>query len=495
MTYTRREVRKLGEPWNETLLWYSRAVGALSQRPLTDKLSWRYLAAMHDFDLPLWKRLGYYADGEAFPPNDEIEDHYWQQCQHQSWYFLPWHRAYLLSFERIVRATVKSLGGPSDWSLPYWNYSSNQANARMLPAAFTQLTMPGGEKNWLYVEARYGNEVRQASASLVGRLEDNDFVGVDAGPLAAFGGPKTSFSLSGDSEGLIEALPHDFVHVDVGGRGGLMSDPRTAALDPIFWLHHANIDRLWAVWLARSNLNKNPTDPAWLDGPTDRVFAVFDEMGQDMHSHPRDVLDLDALGYQYDDISDPLAGTSRHQTRMRLFNLELPIDFGGIAMPKKSVPEVIGATDRKLSLGSNPTSARIMLSKPAAQKVKRSLTEATLMSLHAREPDRVFLRLENITGDNGAATFDVYVSPPDGSSQEQLAGRFALFGLERASDKNLEHGGGGLTKVVEITDLVDKLHVQGQELPDALDVRLVPTNEVQESDHITVGQVSIVRQE
>ena len=49
------------------------------------------------------------------------------------------------------------------------------------------------------------------------------------------------------------------VHVLVGGSDpnsnlpGLMSDPDTAGLDPIFWLHHANIDRLWEVW------RQNPT--------------------------------------------------------------------------------------------------------------------------------------------------------------------------------------------------------------------------------------------
>src|SRR6478672_3119047 len=44
-----------------------------------------------------------------------------------------------------------------------------------------------------------------------------------------------------------------------------MSDPGIAALDPIFYLHHCNIDRMWAIWHHAGN--KNPTDAAWLDGP------------------------------------------------------------------------------------------------------------------------------------------------------------------------------------------------------------------------------------
>ena len=40
---------------------------------------------------------------------------------------------------------------------------------------------------------------------------------------------------------------HDTIHVDVGGRGH-MGDPAVAAFDPIFWLHHCNVDRLLALW-------------------------------------------------------------------------------------------------------------------------------------------------------------------------------------------------------------------------------------------------------
>jgi tyrosinase len=38
---------------------------------------------------------------------------------------------------------------------------------------------------------------------------------------------------------------HGAVHIWVGGT---MSDPSTAAADPIFWMHHANLDRLWWQW-------------------------------------------------------------------------------------------------------------------------------------------------------------------------------------------------------------------------------------------------------
>src|SRR4051794_20204230 len=51
----------------------------------------------------------------------------WQECAHNHWFFLPWHRAYLVEFEAVARMHIGELGGPADtWGLPYWNYSDFQ---------------------------------------------------------------------------------------------------------------------------------------------------------------------------------------------------------------------------------------------------------------------------------------------------------------------------------------------------------------------------------
>ncbi|KAJ7339997.1 tyrosinase [Mycena albidolilacea] len=52
----------------------------------------------------------------------------------------------------------------------------------------------------------------------------------------------------GSTSNSLEAI-HDGIHVDVGGNGQ-MSDPSVAAFDPIFFLHHANVDRLVSLWSA-----------------------------------------------------------------------------------------------------------------------------------------------------------------------------------------------------------------------------------------------------
>jgi hypothetical protein len=53
----------------------------------------------------------------------------------------------------------------------------------------------------------------------------------------------------------LESIIHNFVHISVGGQMSTASSP----LDPIFWLHHAVIDKIWADW-QKLNPTKKPTN-------------------------------------------------------------------------------------------------------------------------------------------------------------------------------------------------------------------------------------------
>jgi hypothetical protein len=43
--------------------------------------------------------------------------------------------------------------------------------------------------------------------------------------------------------------PHNAIHNIIGGKGGNMSEISISAFDPIFWLHHCNMDRFFYNWL------------------------------------------------------------------------------------------------------------------------------------------------------------------------------------------------------------------------------------------------------
>ena len=125
---------------DDTLDWYAKAVEAMQALPATDPMGWEYQAAIHGIDpLPAGMR------------------NLWAQCQHSTSFFLPWHRMYILNFERIVAMHVQSLGGPNDWALPYWNYNALIPATLELPPAFRDPALPGGAPNPLFVALRDPN--------------------------------------------------------------------------------------------------------------------------------------------------------------------------------------------------------------------------------------------------------------------------------------------------------------------------------------------------
>jgi hypothetical protein len=83
-----------------------------------------------------------------------------------------------------------------------------------------------------------------------------------------------------------------------------MSDPDRAAEDPIFWLHHSNIDRLWHVW-NRSNpsRDKDPTDPRWRT----HTFSFLRRPRSTVQKTGADVVDVRVqLGYVYEEVPGPV---------------------------------------------------------------------------------------------------------------------------------------------------------------------------------------------
>jgi tyrosinase len=325
---------------------HSQDADSTSKRPP----SWRYQAAIHDYlegEDPLSTA------GDVLPPKTE-QKRFWRQCQHGSWFFLPWHRMYLFYFEQTVKAAIAELKGDSaSWSLPYWNYSdSKNPKARCLPPAFIADKLPDGSPNPLRVADRQeGNDGKavgdENNVDIGPCLADLAFAAAPAGGNPGFGGPQTKFEHSGQRTGKLELTPHGNMHVAVGGWMGSFN---TAALDPIFCLHHANIDRLWNVWLGREPQRANPTIPAWL---TAVKFEFHDASGKIVSLTPDKVDDSTAapLSYEYDDESDPFAGIAP------------PLSKAMVA-EEPSIPEMVGATSAPVILRGKPAHAQFAVRQP-----------------------------------------------------------------------------------------------------------------------------------
>jgi tyrosinase len=502
MAFTRQNVWDLGSDWADPILWYARGVKAMKTRALNDPTSWRFFGAIHGFDQGLWQQVGQLSESDAAPSDKDLKA-YWSQCQHGSWYFLPWHRGYVIALEAIVRDAIAKAGGPgTTWALPYWNYFKSGQNK--LPPAFASPDWPDGRgDNPLFVERRFGPDndgnvyipLDQVDQNALGDLK---FVGPGSGGSQGFGGVRTGFAHGGSTHGGVESQPHDMVHVFVGGgdeqNPGLMAFPDLAGLDPIFWLHHANIDRLWEVWNRSRPTHTDPTEARWVKGPAstgERAFVMPMPDGKSWTYTPADTTSLEKLGYTYDDLSPPALPqiASRFQ-RLGMAPAQPP---GGAPMAEHV--ELLGASQTGFSMTGSQASAAVKLDHAVRRKVSSSLQG---MAGGPAAPDRIFLNLENVRGLNDATVFNVYINLPEGDDPakhpELRAGSISLFGVSKASAMDGPHAGDGLTFVVEITHVIDTLHLAGKLNVDQLHVSLVPRRPVPEGSPVTIGHISIFRQ-
>jgi hypothetical protein len=277
---------------------------------------------------------------------------------------------------------------------------------------------------------------------------------------------------------------------------GLMADPGLAALDPIFFLHHANIDRMWAAWNVTGK-NQNPTDANWLAGPSSngnsRFAMPMDTAGTPWYYSPSDVVNTLHLKYyggvNYSYTYDDLSLTSYSNTPpvsqslgKRLMKLGVTKKLESITMSAKNKNELVGASGNAIVLSSGTTQTAVKLDGTGWKSVTNSLAKASITS----QPDEVFLVLENVTGTNNSNILMVYVN-------NQFVKSVSLFGIRMASMKNSEHGGSGLTFKFNITSIVDDLHLNNNINLESLDVQIRTKNPFSKGSVVTVGRISVYR--
>src|SRR5215216_5909685 len=151
--------------------------------------------------------------------------------------FLPWHRVYILDLERELQRIDPSV------ALPYWRFDEPAPNL------FTRAFI-GVPNNLGRVQFDPGNPLEfWATDGVVAGIERSPFFDTDTSPAFVIsevdtlllGGPQNLYAGFLDMEG----DPHGFAHTSFGGS---ISQIDTAAKDPLFFLLHANVDRLWAKW-------------------------------------------------------------------------------------------------------------------------------------------------------------------------------------------------------------------------------------------------------
>jgi Common central domain of tyrosinase. len=143
--------------------------------------------------------------------------------------FLPWHRAFMLDLERELQALDPSV------SLPYWRF--DEAAPNLFTKAFLGVPNPTGT-----LEFETNNPLQFLSPPIFRQPDFNTttesaHVINEAGTLQ-LGDVYANYRI-------MEGNPHGSAHTSFSG---LISNIGTAARDPLFFLLHANVDRLWARW-------------------------------------------------------------------------------------------------------------------------------------------------------------------------------------------------------------------------------------------------------
>lgn len=237
-----------------------------------------------------------------------------RNAAHRGPAFFPWHREFILRFERDLQAEVPGV------SLPYWDWAEDAAlpNPESAPVWGDDLMGGNGDPG-------NGNLVKTGPFAY-NPADPNTWTIVDEGGNPA-GGLQREFGVNiatlpaqADVSGALAEVPYDSppwdtssnpsfrnrlegwiagpqlhnrVHVWVGGSMLPMTSPN----DPVFFLHHCNVDRLWAEWQAQ-----HPGE-GYLPAAGGPEGHNLNDPMYPWDTTPADVLNHRELGYLYD--TDP----------------------------------------------------------------------------------------------------------------------------------------------------------------------------------------------
>ncbi len=152
--------------------------------------------------------------------------------------FLPWHRAFVLHLERQLQAIDPSV------AIPYWRF--DMVAADVFSPSFMGAPPSGGGTASVFDPTNPLSTWTVSGLSGIPRLPM--FAPTTSSP--SVNSEVDTLALGSDFSSFrsMESDPHDPSHWMTGGWGNPLSSVPTAVQDPLFFLLHCNVDRLWAKW-------------------------------------------------------------------------------------------------------------------------------------------------------------------------------------------------------------------------------------------------------
>ena len=448
---------------------YAQAVKLMMALPPSNPLSWTFQWYTHAVPTNTTKAAQLALIFPNPSPAKTLATAMWNTCQGHfaasgEPYFCPWHRMYVCAFEEIIRAVLHD----QSFTLPYWNYTSAAAYA--LPQQFRMQNDP----LWGPLFRPNRNASSNAGQPIfTGQGSASD---LSASPAMSQNSYLPVGAVSGFNQTLDFGL-HGNVHVFTGNSQGMGQVP-WAANDPIFWMHHCNIDRIWASW--NNAGHANPTTAAWLNKTF--VFAGPDGKGEKWVV--KDYTNTKKSNYKY----DRLLGVT-HLVASVSNSLAPAAAAAPVSVAKSSSgPVALGATPVRVNLAAvaSPSPAAAPAASPLAGR------------LSALPDDR---RLYLVINDFNAAAqpetlYRVYLDLPENASTDPLnsnyVGSFNFFAAVPHGEDH-EHEEVARSISFDITDIAADLDANGQ-LKAAHTVTIVPAKAPFAEAKAVIGNISFVEQ-
>lgn len=422
--------------------------------PCTNPISWYYQGAVH------WVP-DVVDNGNPFCPeyqnvSDAMEA--WRNCTHtntanSNFQFLIWHRLYIWHFEKIIR----ELSGNPRFALPFWKYVDPAF--RVMPGKLRDV------QSSLYTDQRLpglnvGEEIEP--------LFSHQFL--DSATQAAFETDNYA-----DFNSAIDGAPHGMMHVYIGGgynnvamfntiyqRDGLpgwMTKVPSAGFDPVFWLHHSNIDYLWTDWES-GDASKRPK----LQDFEQYTWAfVFPEPDGSFKTYTMEEAYNTAFSPDY--IYQGLPVTDKTVATDELL----------VAAPQQA-PVTLLSDSTKIEVGAGATVI------PLQGSMKSTLMQSQQLLASDTSGAQFSIRITVSFETEPTGGYAVYLSDNDDSSQlGEFLGAMSFFGAALHA-----HHGGGLSKtfVFDATDELDS----GGDTP-----HLIIQKSGGNNINVTIEEISVIR--
>ncbi|KAK4484611.1 hypothetical protein RD792_007200 [Penstemon davidsonii] len=380
---------------------------------------------------------------------------------HNCWHFYPWHRWYLYFYERILG---KLIDDPT-FGLPYWNWDN--PDGMMLPEPFVKTDSP------LYDVRRNQTHLPPALADLaytqLKPTKPNKIVANNksimynemvrnAKKLEDFYGAKYILGTATDpGPGSVERGSHMAIHSWVGEAtpsGEDMGNFYSVGRDPIFYSHHAKVDRLWTIWRGlQGSKPKDFTDPDWLNAD----FLFYDENAQLVRVKVSDTLENEKMGFLYQEVDLPWLN---NHPKARVTKSKVATTSGAPS-PNTVFPVKLDKV------------VKVLVDRPKKSRSKKD-----------KEKEEEMLVIQGIEVDTGKfVKFDVFVNDEDDKPDEFDKAEYAGC-YSQVPHKNSTK----VTSMIRLglTDLLEDLDVEDD---DQILVTLVPKAG---GEDITIGGIKII---